>query len=134
MTSVVVDSSAIVAIVNREPGHDWLAAELASADDRLIAAPTVVELGIVLEARRPASTGMGHRALREAQVRTVEFDDELADRALGAWRRFGKGRHRAALNLGDCYTYALAERSGHPILCTGDDFVQTDLQVHRPPG
>ena len=133
MTGLVVDASAIVAIVGGEPGHEWLAAELAAADERLIAAPTVVELGIVLEARKPDSIGIGHRALREAQVTTMAFDDELADRALDAWRRFGKGRHRAALNLGDCYTYALAERTGHPILCTGDDFARTDLPVRRPP-
>jgi ribonuclease VapC len=133
VSGLVVDASAMVAIIGGEPGAEWLAAELAVAEERLMAAPTVVELGIVLEARKPGSVGIGQRALREAQVSTEPFDTELADRALQAWRRFGKGRHRAALDLGDCYTYALAERLGHPILCTGDDFARTDLDVRRPP-
>lgn len=60
------------------------------------------------------------------------MDAEAADRALGAWRRYGKGGHPAALNFGDCFSYALAERTGLPLLCTGDDFAATDLDVIRP--
>jgi len=59
----------------------------------------------------------------------VPFDDDLAGRSLDAWRRFGKGRHLAGLKFGDCCTYALAERTGYPILCVGDDFARTDLPV-----
>jgi ribonuclease VapC len=55
-----------------------------------------------------------------------------AERAVSVWRRYGKGRHVAALNYGGCFTYALPERTGHPILCTGDDFVATDIPVLRP--
>ena len=52
---------------------------------------------------------------------------------MSGWRRYGKGRHPAALNFGDCFTYALAERTGHPVLCTGDDFAATGISVLRPP-
>lgn len=133
MSELVVDTSAMVAIMAGEPGGEWLADELARASDRIIAAPTAVELGIVLEARTPGAAGIGRRALLDAGVRVIPFGEQLAERAVDAWRRFGKGRHRAALNLGDCCVYALAEDTGYPILCTGDDFALTDLPVHRPP-
>lgn len=133
MTGLVADTSALVAIVWREPGADWLGRQLASAEERIIAAPSALELGIVLEARSTAAVGMGRRVLRDAQLEIVAFDADLAERAMDAWRRYGKGRHPAALNFGDCCTYALAERSGHPILCVGNDFRQTDLPVLCPP-
>ena len=133
MSTVVVDTSAIVAVLAREPGHDWLAAQLARASDRLMTAPTALELGIVLEARSPAATGILRRTLRDAQIAVIPFDDNLADRALDAWRRYGKGRHPAALNFGDCCSYALAEATGCPLLCVGDDFSLTDLTVWTPP-
>lgn len=133
MSGLVVDTSAIVAILSREPGGEWLAAELASATARQITAATALELGIVLEARRSKSVGIATRALRDSDVRIVPFDEDLAGRALEGWRRFGRGRHAAGLNFGDCTTYALAARSGFPILCVGDDFSRTDLPVRRPP-
>ncbi len=133
MSAFVVDTSAMVAIVADEPGSEWLARELAVASERIIAAPVAAELAIALEARTPAATGVGRRALRDAGVKVMPFDEQLAERAVDAWRRFGKGRHRAALNFGDCCAYALAEETGYPILCTGADFALTDLPVHRPP-
>lgn len=123
----------MVAVVANEPGGEWLTVELAAASDRLMAAPVAVELGIVLEARTPAAVGVGRRVLKDAGVKVMPFDEHLAERALDAWRRFGKGRHRAALNFGDCCVYALAEETGYPILCTGSEFTLTDLPVHRPP-
>jgi ribonuclease VapC len=69
----------------------------------------------------------------DAETTVTPFDDGMAQRALDAWRRFGKGRHPAGLNLGDCCIYALAEATGCPILCVGNDFSQTDLAVLRPP-
>lgn len=93
----------------------------------------MLELGIVAEARSPAATGIVRRVLRDAQITVTPFDAALAERALDAWRRFGKGRHPAALNLGDCFSYALAEATDCPILCVGDDFAQTDLPTFRPP-
>lgn len=92
-----------------------------------------VELGIVIEARFwPAGQDVVERFLRDAQIEIVPVDADLAARAMSGWRRFGKGRHPAGLNFGDCFTYALAERTGHPVLCTGDDFAATDLDVIRP--
>jgi ribonuclease VapC len=133
VSTVVVDTSAMVAVLAREPGHDWLAAQLAGASERLMTAPTALELGIVLEARSPAATGILRRTLRDAQIAVIPFDDNLADRALDAWRRYGKGRHPAALNFGDCCSYALAEATGCSLLCVGDDFSLTDLTVWTPP-
>lgn len=129
---LVVDTSAMVAIIRAEPGADWLARQLDGPGMHVMAAPTLLELGIVLESRAPTSSGIARRAVRDAAIDIVAFDDELAERALEGWRRFGKGRHRAALNFGDCHTYALADKLGMPILCTGDDFAQTDLAVRRP--
>ena len=63
----------------------------------------------------------------------MPVDADLADRAMSGWRRYGKGRHPAGLNFGDCFTYALADRTGHPVLCTGEDFAATDVTVVRPP-
>ncbi|MGH3423731.1 MAG: type II toxin-antitoxin system VapC family toxin [Nocardioidaceae bacterium] len=137
MSQVVVDSSALVAIMTAERSADWLEERLVEATDRVIAAPNAVELGIVLEAKaRPDApvAGVGRRVLRDAGVRVAPFDEELADRAVDAWRRFGKGRHPASLNFGDCCSYALAEQLAAPLLCVGEDFVRTDLDVLVPPG
>jgi ribonuclease VapC len=132
VSTIVVDTSAMVAILTGEPGRAWLAAQLAGVSERLMSAPTALELGIVLEARSPAA-GILRRALRDAQITVTPFDDGMAQRALDAWRRFGKGRHPAGLNFGDCCSYALAEETGCPILCAGTDFSRTDLAVLRPP-
>ena len=129
MNSLVVDTSAMVAVITAEPGCEWILDRLASASECLMSAPTAVELGIVLEARVPAAVGIARRVLRDAQIEVVPFDSRLMDRATDAWRRFGKGRHPAGLNYGDCFSYALAEETGHPILCVGDDFGHTDISV-----
>jgi ribonuclease VapC len=130
----VIDTSAVVAVLLAAPGSDALVRHLDEPGPRLMSAATRVELGIVMEARLGrAGTDAVDRLLQDADVEVVPFDIDAADRALSAWRRFGKGRHRAALNLGDCYTYALADQTGFPVLCTGDDFASTDLTVVRPP-
>jgi ribonuclease VapC len=131
--SLVVDTSAAVAVILGEPGHDQLAAHLERALTRLMPAAIRVELGIVIEARlSPAGQDVVDRFLREAKIDIVSVDAELAARAMSGWRRYGKGRHPAGLNFGDCFTYALAERTGHPVLCVGDDFAATDVAVVRP--
>ncbi|MGH3299264.1 MAG: type II toxin-antitoxin system VapC family toxin [Trebonia sp.] len=73
------------------------------------------------------------RFLRDAKIDIVAVDEELAARAMSGWRRYGKGRHPAALKFGDCFTYALAEGTGYPVLCTGDDFAATGISVLRAP-
>lgn len=131
--AVVVDTSAAVAIVMDEPGSDDLVACLEAAATRLMSAATELEFGIVIEARLgPLGADVISRYLRDAEIDGVDVDVDAADRALGAWRRYGKGRHPAALNYGDCFVYALSERTGFPVVCTGDDFALTDVDVLRP--
>ena len=72
------------------------------------------------------------RFLRDTDIEIEIVDIDAADRALSGWRRCGKGQHRASLNFGDYFTYALAEQTGFPLLCTGDDLAATDLEVIRP--
>ena len=130
MSGVVVDTSAAVAILAGEPTGAALIEALDDGGPRLLSAGSLVELGIVLEARfGPIGWGIVERFLRDGDIEVVPVDRTQADAAVGAWRRFGRGRHRAGLNLGDCFTYALAEEVGLPILCTGDDFARTDLDV-----
>ncbi len=129
-SSVVVDSSAAVAVIVRESTEADLRAALDEASHRSMAAPTFVELGMVLTGR----FGAGGRDLvrdfvNDARIEVVPFDLAHAERALEGFRRYGKGRHPAGLNLGDCFTYALAIAQGDPILCVGDDFARTDAAV-----
>ena len=131
--SLVVDTSAAVAIVLGEPGSEELAVHLENALVRLMPAALRVKLGIVLEARLwPGGQDVVHRLLRDAKIDLVPVDADLAARAMSGWRRYGKGHHPAGLNFGDCFTYALADRTGYPVLCTGDDFAATDIAVVRP--
>jgi ribonuclease VapC len=133
-SSLVIDTSAAVAVILGEPGSDALAVHLEEAFSRLMSAAIRVELGIVIEARLgPTGQDVVDRFLRDAKVDIVPVDADLAARAMSGWRRYGRGRHPAGLNFGDCFTYALAERTGHPVLCTGDDFAATDIPVVRPP-
>jgi len=133
--SLVVDTSAAVAVITGETGGEELAVHLQNAVVRLMSAAVRVELGIVIEARLwPAGQDVVDRFMRDAKIDIVPVDADLAARAMSGWRRYGKGRHPAALNFGDCFTYALAERTGHPVLCTGDDFAATDVAVVRPAG
>jgi ribonuclease VapC len=131
--SLVVDTSAAVAVILGEPGSEELAAHLEEALVRLMPAAIRVELGMVIEARLwPAGQDVVDRFLRDAKIDIVPVDTDLAARAMSGWRRYGKGRHPAGLNFGDCFSYALADRTGHPVLCTGDDFAATDIPVVRP--
>jgi ribonuclease VapC len=129
VTELVVDTSALVAIALGESGSDRLATHLFEADASYFSAPSLLELGIVLEGRTPQAIDIAQRLMRDLSVYVVPFDEKLAGRAMGAFRRFGKGRHPAGLNFGDCCTYALAEERGLPLLCVGEDFAQTDLVV-----
>jgi ribonuclease VapC len=129
---LVVDTSAVVAILQGEEGSADLVARLAAASPRLLSAATRVELGIVVEARFGApGRDLVERFLRDAAVELVDVTAEMAERAMSAWRRFGKGRHPAGLNFGDCFSYALADHAGFPLLCTGADLAATDLEIIR---
>jgi ribonuclease VapC len=127
---VIVDSSAVIAILLKEPGHQRLRDRLATSEPVGIGAPTVVESSLVLCARlgRAGKTLLA-RFLQEAEVEVVEFTAEHWTVAADAFIAYGKGRHRAGLNFGDCMTYAVAKLAGEPLLCLGDDFPATDLQL-----
>jgi ribonuclease VapC len=130
VTGLVVGTSAAIGILLSEPERDALAAAIDVAEDRLISPVSVLELGIVLESRFGAAGGaLAERFVREAGLDVVPLDRTQTDLALEGWRRFGKGRHPAALNLGDCATYGLAVATALPVLCLGSDFPKTDVEV-----
>ena len=130
MTGLVVDTSAAVAILGGEDAGSRVIDALDGSSIRLMSAASLVELGIVLEARfGPVGLAVADRFLREASIEVEAVDADQARIAVEAWRRFGRGRHRAALNLGDCFTYALAATASLPVLCVGNDFTLTDLEV-----
>lgn len=128
---MIVDSSVLVAIVLGEDDASSFATVLASAGERIaISAATWVEASIVVEARQGADAARDLGLLVEHLGATVEPVDEMqAHAAVTAWRRFGKGRHPAGLNLGDCFSYALAIANGEALLFKGNDFTQTDVRV-----
>lgn len=129
---LVVDTSAIVAILLEEPDAHRCARRLHGALGPLISAASVLELLMVMEARRgPAGVTACTELLADQRVVTVPVDDVTVREAHDAWRRFGKGRHRAALNYGDCFAYALATHAELPLLCAGDDFHRTDVLLAR---
>lgn len=130
MSGLILDTSAAMAILTGEPGHGWIVDRLAEAERRMMSAGTLIELGIVLEARiGPAAGGIIERFLRDGGIEVVPVGRSDVDRAMEGWRRFGRGRHPAALNLGDLFAYALATSTDQPVLCTGGDFGRTDIQV-----
>ncbi len=127
---MIIDSSAIVALILQEPDHEALASTIARAPEKGVGAPTLVECGIVLSSRLGYDArGLLARFIRAAEISIVPFTEAHFDVAIGAWLRFGKGRHPAALNFGDCLSYAVARLAEMPLLCVGDDFPQTDLQL-----
>jgi ribonuclease VapC len=126
---IVVDTSAVVAALGGEPEGDRVHASLAG-DDALMSAATYLECAIVVAARHGDAGVHDLRLyLHEAGVEIVPVDRDQADTALGAWTRFGKGRHPAGLNFGDCFAYALAVTRDAPLLFVGDDFARTDVAV-----
>lgn len=127
---MIIDSSAIVAIFLREKGSDRLLDELEAADDVRVGSPTLVETAMVLTSRLgDEGRTMLLSLLQEVNVDVLSFSDAHWRIAQSAFVRYGKGRHPAALNFGDCLTYATAYVAGEPLLCVGDDFAQTDLEL-----
>lgn len=126
---MMVDTSALVALIQREQTADQLIAALAGARAPVIAAPTLTETLIVLTARYgPIARTVFERIRAEIRLDVAPFTDEHATAAQRAYQRFGKGRHPAGLNFGDCMTYAAAEVARQPLLAIGNDFTQTDLE------
>ena len=127
---MILDSSAVVAVVFREPGWEQLLQRMESSPRLAIGAATLVETTIVLSARlKRDARGLMARFLQEAGIVVSSLTEAHYGLALDAWLRFGKGRHPAALNFGDCLSYATARLAGEALLCVGDDFPRTDLDL-----
>jgi ribonuclease VapC len=125
---MVVDTSALLAIFLAEPERKRFLELITRAETRSISAANMLETGIVLEARKGEAAGREFDLfLHHAKFDVVAADSEQMEIARLAWRKYGKGRHPAGLNFGDCFAYALAKATGEPILFKGDDFKQTDL-------
>ena len=126
---MIIDSSAICAILFGETDTKRYEDAIAQAEVRRISAGNLLEAAIVIESRTGPLGGDQLDALIErAGIEVVPISAEQATIARRAWRRFGKGRHAAGLNLGDCLAYALAESTGEPLLFKGDDFARTDIE------
>jgi len=125
---MVIDSSALLAIVLGEPERRPFIDAITAADVRLVAAPSMFEASIVALSRTEARLRDLRDFCERGEVETVAFSPEHVDLALDAFRRYGKGRHAAGLNMGDCFAYALAKATGEPLLFKGDDFSQTDIE------
>ncbi len=127
---MILDSSAVVAVLLREPGFEALLDAIAAGGLPAIGAPTLTETGIVLTARLgPSGRTFLARFLAEGAVSVVAFGEQHWQSAVEAYARFGKGRHPARLNFGDCMSYAVAKIAGEPLLCVGDDFLLTDIST-----
>jgi ribonuclease VapC len=127
---MVIDTSAIVAILRNEPDAPRLEKALVADAIRLVPATCVLEARMVLVSRR------GEHALaevdlwlRKTEAEIIPVDADLVDLATQAWLTYGKGRHPAALNFADCFSYALAKRADEPLLFIGGDFAQTDIEA-----
>ena len=127
---MILDTSAIVAVIQEEPGFRSLLNKVRVARFRAVSAPILVESAFVLTRTLEADTEKELSFfLRSLKIDTVPFVDDHWREAAQAFRRFGKGRHPAKLNLGDCMSYATAKVAGLPLLCLGDDFSKTDLEL-----
>ena len=127
---MIIDSSAILAIVFQEPGFEEILQRIDEEPVVAAGTPTLTETGIVLHARLvDGSRGLLERILDELEIQEIPFGEVHWREAVEAFRRFGKGQHPAALNFGDCMTYAVAQLAGEPLLFKGNDFGQTDVGV-----
>jgi ribonuclease VapC len=127
---MILDSSAIIAVVLREPDCDRLLGRIADADSLAIGGPTLAESAIVLENRMGDSArSVLIQFLHEWRVDIIPFGEHHWMEAASAYSRFGKGRHKAALNFGDCMAYAVARLAGQKLLCTGEDYSKTDMDI-----
>jgi ribonuclease VapC len=125
---MVVDTSALIALLNMEPESARLAVALESDATRLVSAATVVEAGLVIESRFGSVGGRELDLLIAKAGLSIEpVTADQVDVARECWRRYGKGRHSAGLNYGDCFSYALAKVTREPLLFKGDDFTHTDI-------
>jgi ribonuclease VapC len=128
--TMIIDASAILSIAFKEPGFEEILDRIADADVVAAGTPTLAETGIVLHSRiGNESRGILERLLDELGIVEIPFGEIHWREAVEAFRRFGRGRHPASLNFGDCLTYAVTKLAAEPLLFRGEDFGKTDLQV-----
>ncbi len=127
---MIIDTSALIAVLDQEPEAQRIVRTLASAPERILSAANLVEAGILMQARR-GDDGARDLDLLLAKLRVdiAAVTADQADIARKAFRRYGRGRHAANLNFGDCFAYALAKITAAPLLFKGNDFGQTDVMV-----
>lgn len=126
---MILDTSAILAILFREPEWDRLLGVLEESVAISCGTPTLSEAGVVLGNRYGFASGKLHRFVQEFGVQLVPFGGEHWAQAVRAFEKFGKGRHKANLNFGDCLAYAVAKLSRRPLLFVGNDFAETDIEI-----
>jgi len=125
---MIIDTSALIAILDQEPEAERIARTLASTPERMLSAANLVEVGIVMQARRGDDGARDlDLLLAKLKVEIVPFTARQAEIARKAFRRYGRGQHDAKLNFGDCFAYALAKDVSAALLFKGDDFGQTDV-------
>lgn len=125
---IIVDTSAVIAMLCGEPETATFAEALAASRRRAISAANYVECALVL-ASRPLIRPQFEPWLETTRIGIIAVDEELARGAIAAFERFGKGRHAAGLNFGDCFAYALAKSLDAPLLFKGGDFAKTDVKA-----
>ena len=127
---MILDTSAIVELIVDGPLAESVRSRLFDATVRGVGAPTLVETSVVLRQRMRVNPASSIRKfLRDFSVKVIPFNRAHWREAARAFERYGKGRHPASLNLGDCHSYATAKRADEPLLFVGDDFTKTDLRV-----
>jgi len=126
---VILDTSAVIAILRAEPEASAMAEAMSSAGARAISAVSYVEAAVVIDSSHdPIASRRFDDFFREAEIVIEPVTFRQAKIAREAYRDFGKGRHRAGLNFGDCFSYALAKATGKPLLFKGNDFSHTDVE------
>ena len=127
---MVIDTSALAAIFFGEPERALFLQAISNSTTRMISAATLFEAGLVIEGKFGESAGREFDLfVIRANLQVVSVDDQQAELARIAWRRYGKGRHPAGLSFGDCFSYALAKSTGEPLLAKGQDFSATDITL-----
>jgi len=126
---MVIDTSALIAVLLADPLAPRFVAAIEAASPRLLSAASLLETAMVIESRKGETGGRElDLLLYRGAIEVVPVDQDQAETARAAWRRFGKGRHPAGLNYGDCFAYALAKARRMPLLFQGDDFARTDIE------
>lgn len=128
MVKLVIDTSAVVAVITKEPEAATFIATMGAALSRQMTSLNLLEARIVLGLAKAMPPDTVDDFLRRERIDIISFDEALSNLAFEAYRRFGKGRHPARLNMGDCAAYALAQARGWSLLYKGEDFSQTDIE------